>query len=300
MLNRLTKSVDLRADAKNVTVDERDNGSITAYAATFTREPDLAGDVIAKGAFTKFLARMADEGAVMPLLYNHDQSLGSFIGKVTDIREDDHGLLFTATFDGTEKAQRARELVIDGRLSKFSFAYLVRDEAPITLPDGRLANELRELDVDEVSLVLTPCNPDTSVVEVKTHETLSCYLPKDLEIGVDITYSIRLMYSSLEAPVSEGTFVGYVAVLWNDQTLGTIPLYTAGAAERSGFVSALMNIRALTESRVFCAGAIFFAVTLVAWIVTEYVIILRKRHKWDKYFSEKMNPPLSIDQKRRK
>lgn len=140
----------------------------------------------------------------------------------------------------------------------------------------------------------------TSEVEVKTHETLSCYLPKDLEIGVDITYSIRLMYSSLEAPVLEGTFVGYVAVLWNDQTLGTIPLYTAGAAERSGFVSALMNIRALTESRVFCAGAIFFAVTLVAWIVTEYVIILRKRHKWDKYFSEKMNPPLSIDQKRRK
>lgn len=183
MLNRLTKSVDLRADAKSVTVDKGGIGSITAYAATFTREPDLTGDVIARGAFAKFLARMEEEGAVMPLLYNHDQSLGSFIGKVTDIREDDHGLLFTATFDRTEKAQRARELVMDGRLSKLSFAYLVRDAKEITLPDGRLANELRELDVDEVSLVLMPANPDTSVVEVKACERCAKAAPRSRAPG---------------------------------------------------------------------------------------------------------------------
>lgn len=160
MPERRVKSVAVKADIS-------ETGSITGYAATFTREPDYVGDVIAKGAFSKFLARMAEEGTVMPLLYNHDQSLGSFIGRVTDIREDDHGLLFTAEFDATEKAQRARELAMDGRLSKFSFAYVVRDQEEVTLEDGRTANELRELDVDEVSLVLMPCNPDTSVVEVK-------------------------------------------------------------------------------------------------------------------------------------
>jgi hypothetical protein len=44
---------------------------------------------------------------------------------------------------------------------------MVLDQGPVTLPDGRKANELRKLSVDEVSIVLSPCNPDTSVVEIK-------------------------------------------------------------------------------------------------------------------------------------
>lgn len=159
-MDRLTKSVDVKVDAA-------DNGSITGYASTFTREPDWAGDVVARGAFADWLKAYAESGSTLPLLYNHDQSLDSFIGRVTDIREDERGLLFTAEFDATEKAQRARELAMDGRLAKFSFAYVVREQGTVTLEDGREANELRRLDVDEVSLVLTPCNPDTSVVEVK-------------------------------------------------------------------------------------------------------------------------------------
>lgn len=160
MPHRNIKSVD-------VSVAPDEGGSITGYASTFTREPDFVGDVVAKGAFADWLDAYKASGATLPLLYNHDQSLDSFIGKVTDIAEDDHGLLFTAEFDATEKAQRARELAMDGRLCKFSFAYVVREQGTVTLEDGREANELRRLDVDEVSLVLTPCNPDTSVVDVK-------------------------------------------------------------------------------------------------------------------------------------
>lgn len=153
------KSVDVKVD---------DNGAITAYASTFTREPDWAGDVVAEYAFDKWLDYYGKNGTTMPMLYNHDQQLDSFIGKVAEIGTDDHGLLFTAEFDATDTAQRARELAKDGRLCKLSFAYEVRDQATITLPDGRKANELRELWVSEVSLVLNPCNPDTSVVDVKS------------------------------------------------------------------------------------------------------------------------------------
>ena len=173
-MQRLTKSVDVKVDAA-------DNGSITGYASTFTREPDWAGDVVAKGAFADWLDAYRAGGSTLPLLYNHDQSLDSFIGRVTDIREDDRGLLFTAEFDATEKAQRARELAMDGRLAKFSFAYVVREQGTVTLDDGREANELRRLDVDEVSLVLTPCNPDTSVVEVKGAETQNIDLRPRIE-----------------------------------------------------------------------------------------------------------------------
>ncbi|MBQ9004896.1 MAG: HK97 family phage prohead protease [Atopobiaceae bacterium] len=163
-----TKAVDLAADAANVTTSAEGGGSITGYASTWTREPDFYGDVVAKGAFANSIARIEAEGRTLPLLWNHDVGdLKSYIGTVTGLAEDDHGLLFTATFDATPEAQHARELAMDGRLCKFSFAYDVIDQMEVELGDGRRANELRELDVHEVSLVMYPANPDTSVVEVK-------------------------------------------------------------------------------------------------------------------------------------
>lgn len=147
-----------------------DNGMITGYASTWTREPDSYGDVVKQGAFAESIAKIEKEGKVLPLLYRHADGLYDFIGTITLLKEDDHGLKFEATFDDTKEAQRARELVIDGRLCKFSFAYDVLDQATVTLEDGREANELRKLNIHEVSLVLYPANPDTSVVEVKTAE----------------------------------------------------------------------------------------------------------------------------------
>ena len=160
MTKRNIKSVTVRAEVDG-------SGHITGYASTFTREPDWVGDVVAKGAFAECLERIKADGTVLPLLYNHDQSLDSFIGRVTSIEEDEHGLLFSADFDETESAQRARQLAMDGRLAKFSFAYEILEQEKVELDDGRTANELRKLNVSEVSLVLDPCNPDTSVVEVK-------------------------------------------------------------------------------------------------------------------------------------
>ena len=153
-----TKTFDIKAD----------NGTITGYASTWTREPDSYGDIVAKGAFTESIANIKAEGKVLPLLYNHDNDeLKNFIGTVTELEEDDHGLKFTAAFDATSEAQRARELAMDGRLAKFSFAYDVLDQGEVELEDGRKANELRKLNIHEVSLVLYPANPDTSVVSVK-------------------------------------------------------------------------------------------------------------------------------------
>ena len=127
-----TKTVDLKAEG---------NGSITGYAATWTREPDSYNDVIAEGAFAESIERIKAEGKAIPLLWNHDSGdLKSYIGTVTDLAEDDHGLLFTATFDATERAQRARELASDGRLCKFSFAYNVLDQATVELEDGTEAD----------------------------------------------------------------------------------------------------------------------------------------------------------------
>lgn len=154
-----TKSFDVKAD----------NGSITGYASTWTREPDSYGDIVAKGAFAEHIAQIKEEGRVLPFLFNHgSDNLQNYIGTVTNLEEDDHGLKFDAIFDDTPEAQKARKLSMDGRLAKFSFAYDVLDAGEITLEDGRKANELRKLNIHEVSLVMYPANSDTSVVSVKS------------------------------------------------------------------------------------------------------------------------------------
>jgi D-alanyl-D-alanine carboxypeptidase len=129
----------------------------------------------------------------------------------------------------------------------------------------------------------------TSAVEVKSRETISYYLPSTAEVGKDVRFSIRLTQTELEAPVAEGTFVGYVAVLYGDRIIGTAELYTAGTAERSSLVSSLKAIQSLTKNRAFLAGAICFLLLIVAWITTECLLTRHRHRRWDKYFSHKID-----------
>lgn len=130
-----------------------------------------------------------------------------------------------------------------------------------------------------------------SSVDVVVKDELHAYLPKGLEIGKDIIYSIRLTETELEAPVQKDQFVGYVAVLYNGQILGTAPLYTAGEATRSSIGSGLGAIRSWLENRAVIAGIVFFVVGVSVYLIIEY-ILQRKRHKrWDRYFSNKVELP---------
>ena len=144
------------------------NGMVAGYCSTWIREPDAAGDIVKRGAFAASIAAIEREGRTIPFMFNHDSgNIRSYIGIVTYLAEDDHGLFFEAVFDDTEEAQRVRALVKDGRLSKFSFAYDVLDQDSVRLPDGRKVNELRMLDLKEISIVMYPANRDTSVTDVK-------------------------------------------------------------------------------------------------------------------------------------
>ncbi|MBQ9804912.1 MAG: D-alanyl-D-alanine carboxypeptidase [Clostridia bacterium] len=129
----------------------------------------------------------------------------------------------------------------------------------------------------------------TTSVKVHTDETLYAYLPAGAE--EDITYSIRLTNDEVEAPFDENTFVGYVAVIYEGHVLGTANLYTSAGAERSSIIGGLKFIQAWLKNRAVIAGLVFFMVTLVTWIIIEYVLWRRRRKKWDKYFSDKMQIP---------
>ena len=159
-------------DYKEFKVEYKDtgNGSLEGYASTWIRRPDSYGDVVKEGAFTRTLKERWNGGKGIPLLWAHQMdSLSSYIGKA-DAEEDDKGLHFVASFDDTPEAQRVRGLYKDGRLSKFSFAFDVRDNGTVTLEDGTKANELRDLDLFEISCVCVPANDDAGVVAVKAEE----------------------------------------------------------------------------------------------------------------------------------
>lgn len=143
-------------------------GYITGYGSTFDRIPDAYGDIVKPGAFKNSLKRLEDSGTKLPFLWAHKMDdLKSFIGIITELEEDDKGLKFTAKFDDTPEAQRIRQLYKDGRLSKFSFAYDTLDSGPVELEDGTTANELRELEIFEISAVLIPANGFAEVLDVK-------------------------------------------------------------------------------------------------------------------------------------
>lgn len=154
----------------NVEVKDGDGGRIVGYASTFDRIPDAYGDVIAPGAFAETLAKWAELGKPIPLLFGHrtDDPFMN-IGAVFKAEEDERGLRFEAEFDAdNETAQYSRKLVQEGRIHQFSFAFDVLDAGTVTLEDGTKANELRKLELFEISLVPIPANPFATVEEVKS------------------------------------------------------------------------------------------------------------------------------------
>ena len=144
-----------------------DAGTISGYFSTYDRIPDSYGDVIAKGAFSETIAKRKESGHPFPLCYNHD--LNQIIGSVdpSKIEDTDKGPLMEASFFDSPLAQEKRDLVKAGVIFQFSFAYDVLENGLITLDDGTKANELRKLDLFEVSLVPIPANQRAVMTDVK-------------------------------------------------------------------------------------------------------------------------------------
>ena len=160
----MTKFKDFAVSYKE---DDNGNGYIEGYASTWVKKPDAYGDIVRKGAFVKCLDRLEKEGKTIPFVWSHKlDDISAYIGSCK-AHEDDYGLFFKATLDDTPEAQRVRQLFKDGRLSKFSFAYNILEEAQVTLEDGTKANELRELDIFEITACLIPANSTAQVTEVK-------------------------------------------------------------------------------------------------------------------------------------
>ena len=171
-----------------------DSGQISGYFSTYDKDPDSYGDIVAPGAFTETLKARKDSGHPFPLCWNHD--LDQIIGAVDTIEDTEKGPLMTAHFFDTPLAQEKRELVKSGVVYQFSFAYDTIDEGTVTLDGGVKANELRKLDLFEVSIVPIPANQHAVVTEIKSGRRNS---KKDLETMDAIESSLKDALASLHS-----------------------------------------------------------------------------------------------------
>lgn len=142
---------------------EKDTGTISGYFSTYDRIPDSYGDVIAPGAFTETIKKREESGHPFPLCWNHDPN--QIIGKVDAIEDTEKGPLMTASFFDSPLAQEKRNLVKEGVVYQFSFAFDVLDAGPA---EDIKANELRKLDLFEVSVVPIPANQNAVVTDIKS------------------------------------------------------------------------------------------------------------------------------------
>jgi HK97 family phage prohead protease len=148
-------------------------GEIEGYASTFGNV-DLAGDIVAPGAFAKTLAEHRDAGTQPAMLWSHDP--GAPVGVWTDAREDRIGLRTKGRLSlDTTRGAEARALAIDGALG-LSIGFVTRDAAY-----EKRRRVLKDVQLFEVSLVAIPANPQARLTSVKSAVEDAELTPRTLE-----------------------------------------------------------------------------------------------------------------------
>ena len=128
--------------------------AIEGYASLFGVK-DLAGDVVASGAFARTL-RDKSPGAIK-LLYQHDAA--EPIGLLSAAQEDARGLFIAGELNlETQRGEEAYALLVQGALTGLSIGFNVVTAAK----QGRDARLITEIDLWEVSLVTFPMLPGAS------------------------------------------------------------------------------------------------------------------------------------------
>ena len=141
-----------------------ETGVFEGYASVFG-VTDSVGDSIAPGAFAESLAAAARNGALPPLLWQHDPKQP--IGAWREMREDAHGLfvkgeLFIADI---ARAREAYRLLQENIVTGLSIGYRTLQSH---FDDASNVRVLTKIELLEVSMVTFPANEFARVSRVKS------------------------------------------------------------------------------------------------------------------------------------
>ena len=149
-----------------------DAGTISGYFSTYQPVADSYGDCVAPGCFTETIKAWAEKGKHIPLVWNHNMDDPELIiGQVDKIEDDEYGPLMTAHFYDTPKAQAARNLMKEGSVYQFSYAYSIdsarKPNENEKAVDPNINQVLEAVSLMEITITPTPAQPLAEMVSVK-------------------------------------------------------------------------------------------------------------------------------------
>jgi len=131
-------------------------GIIKGYGSYFGNK-DSDNDVIIKGAYKKTIA---ENGERVKYLYQHD--MNQPIGKMTELYEDDKGLVFVAEIAKTQLGKDVVELMKSGVITENSVGIM-----PIQKNNKGDYREITEVKLYEISAVTLAANDQAKILDVK-------------------------------------------------------------------------------------------------------------------------------------
>lgn len=164
-MNYKTKQFDIKSVS--------DTGELTGYFSTYQTVADCYGDCIAPGCFTETIKAWGEKGKHIPLVWNHNMDDPEMIiGQVDKIEDDEYGPLMTAHFYDTPKAQAARNLMKEGSIYQFSYAFSVdsarKPNENEKAADPNINQVLEAVSLMEITITPTPAQPLAEMVSVKS------------------------------------------------------------------------------------------------------------------------------------
>ena len=131
-------------------------GIIKGYGSYFGNK-DSDNDVIMKGSYKKTIA---ENGERVKYLYQHD--MNQPIGKMTELYEDDKGLVFVAEIAKTQLGNDVVELMKSGVITENSVGIM-----PIQKNNKGDYREITEVKLYEISAVTLAANDQAKILDVK-------------------------------------------------------------------------------------------------------------------------------------
>ena len=181
-------------------------------------------------------------------------------------RDNENDLTYLAIVLGAAEADGAIYSYVNGNrllewaFSAWSYRAVLKDTQVICEVPVRLSSAL-----DYVTLV--------------PENTMTVFLPTEMNLNDSVSYSWHTYADSLDAPVEAGEEAGVITVICDNEIVGTCKLVTTASVTRSEFLFFLDRIEEFTKSRFF-KGSIAAAILLsLAYVLINAFIREKKIRK---------------------
>ena len=138
-------------------IDADEKAGIIKGYGSYLGNKDFDNDVIMKGAYKKTIA---ENGERVKYLYQHD--MNQPIGKMTELYEDEKGLVFVAEIAKTQLGKDVVELMKSGVITENSVGIM-----PMQKNNKGDYREITEVKLYEISAVTLAANDQAKILDVK-------------------------------------------------------------------------------------------------------------------------------------